>query len=231
MQNIRGPAASPPSYGHCGDTAENNEGNCGFGSQGSFRKAGTALGRAMALGDWNGSAAACLQRCVGCPRCSYISLSLRYRDCSWYAACPTIHPERHFRSHFVKRVARGPEWEPTWNKSCEAPPHQGSPSCAFWGSHHCGASFPQAGTHPVRLRRWAACSPPAQVASWKRRLKNEISWYQGISPDDLAALAPVDPATLSSVWKKTAGGCVSRDCVMNALAGRWIMFMGGAPRH
>ena len=31
--------------------------------------------------------AACTKRCLNCPRCRYVSLSVTYRDCSWYESC------------------------------------------------------------------------------------------------------------------------------------------------
>ena len=37
-------------------------------------------------------AAACRQLCAKCERCRHMSLSVPYRDCSWYWACPTINP-------------------------------------------------------------------------------------------------------------------------------------------
>ena len=36
---------------------------------------------------WPAAEHSCIQRCLRCERCRYVSFSLRYRDCSWYASC------------------------------------------------------------------------------------------------------------------------------------------------
>ena len=36
-------------------------------------------------------------RCANCARCRFISLSIQWRDCSWYWSCPTVHRMPHRR--------------------------------------------------------------------------------------------------------------------------------------
>eukprot|EP00966_Prymnesium_polylepis_P289278 6682139-Prymnesium_polylepis.1 len=35
----------------------------------------------------------CLEHCSGCARCRYISVSLQFRDCSWFETCPQHHTD------------------------------------------------------------------------------------------------------------------------------------------
>ena len=67
--------------GHCGATRENDQGDCTAGTQGSWRLS------PLATETWHSAAAECLDRCSGCARCGVISVSLHFKDCSWYAAC------------------------------------------------------------------------------------------------------------------------------------------------
>ena len=38
---------------------------------------------------WVGAAQWCLARCARCQRCEFVSLSLKYRECDWFASCNT----------------------------------------------------------------------------------------------------------------------------------------------
>jgi len=69
--------------GHCGATRVNDHGDCTAGTQGSWRLS------ALATETWHSAAAECLDRCSGCARCGVISVSVDFKDCSWYAACDT----------------------------------------------------------------------------------------------------------------------------------------------
>ena len=42
-------------------------------------------GPAMAAG-WAAAAASCLHKCASCLRCTHISVSVKYRDCTWVSA-------------------------------------------------------------------------------------------------------------------------------------------------
>ena len=66
--------------GYCGVTS--GDGDCARGAQGSFE--GVASGEAL---DWELLVGRCLERCARCERCRYISASLAWRDCSWFASC------------------------------------------------------------------------------------------------------------------------------------------------
>ena len=83
-------------HGHCGITGS-SEGDCEIGLNGAF-----GLKAADVQGGWKGAAAACVARCQGCARCRFVTVSLQYKDCSWYHACdlPSIKPEKLFTPEF-----------------------------------------------------------------------------------------------------------------------------------
>ena len=71
--------------GHCGATVAGDPYNCSSGPLGAFL-----------LPDWlygmrNTTIDACLHACAGCERCNFVSVSLPYRDCSWYSSCHQLH--------------------------------------------------------------------------------------------------------------------------------------------
>ena len=71
--------------GHCGITPEESVGatvdpNC-CGSSGAFTLPLSALGSQGAALQW------CAHRCHGCSSCRYVSVSRKFRDCSWYQSC------------------------------------------------------------------------------------------------------------------------------------------------
>ena len=41
---------------------------------------------------WDSAVAQCLSLCHRCQSCAYISVSLAFRDCSWFDMCPLEHP-------------------------------------------------------------------------------------------------------------------------------------------
>lgn len=48
---------------------------------------------------WIAAAQLCLQWCLECFRCHHVSLSLEYRDCSWFQRCRnTTNEVEGFRS-------------------------------------------------------------------------------------------------------------------------------------
>ena len=63
--------------GTCGTTTEGAS-DCSSGDRGSWRNPHTR---------WRPAVAWCLRKCASCARCAAISVSLSYRDCSWYARC------------------------------------------------------------------------------------------------------------------------------------------------
>lgn len=92
---------STSSPGHCGATAAGDEGDCASGDQGNFAFDGRHRS------DWHAAVSACMRQCAGCARCSFISVSLRWRDCSWYHTCPERGREtRCFRSGAVGAASK-----------------------------------------------------------------------------------------------------------------------------
>ena len=67
--------------GYCAPTRDNS-GDCTGGDKGSMRLS------AEAAWSFRSSAAECARRCLDCERCRYISFSVGFRDCSWYALRP-----------------------------------------------------------------------------------------------------------------------------------------------
>ena len=64
--------------GHCGET--NGQTDCASANFGSFGWRSTLVG-------WHDAVLWCSHLCHSCSRCQFISVSLRYRDCSWYREC------------------------------------------------------------------------------------------------------------------------------------------------
>ena len=106
--------------GFCGATQE-GESDCTLGDMGAF-----GLSKAEAT-SWAAAATVCLQRCGSCERCAFISVSIKFTDCSWYSSCDLArsngeHPSlvHHFRSaavHAVTNVSDPPPPVPaagTW---------------------------------------------------------------------------------------------------------------------
>ena len=69
--------------GTCGITDENT-GSCIHSSKGSF-----GLPK-HALDSWTDAASYCLDRCKQCARCQHVSISLKWKDCSWFARCDNL---------------------------------------------------------------------------------------------------------------------------------------------
>ena len=65
-------------HGHCGET--NGLAECASASMGSF-------GWRSALDSWHNALAWCSHACHRCERCRFISLSVEFKDCSWYHSC------------------------------------------------------------------------------------------------------------------------------------------------
>ena len=63
------------------DTTPDDPGDCTGGSKGSFRISDQAAGA------FEAAMRECTARCRACARCTFVSLSLQHRDCSWYHAC------------------------------------------------------------------------------------------------------------------------------------------------
>lgn len=82
--------------GHCGITTPSQDPrSCENALSGSV-----ALSAAAKRQGWQAAAEECLGHCAGCANCQYITVTLEYADCSWYALCDTtsIKPEKLFRT-------------------------------------------------------------------------------------------------------------------------------------
>ena len=80
--------------GYCERTS--GPGDCAAGAKGSWE---------LPQGSsWANVSAACVARCRACPRCAAVSISLRHRDCSWFARCDTSRLFHDVKSFFTARV-------------------------------------------------------------------------------------------------------------------------------
>ena len=73
--------------GYCSETSTGVCGVCGGGEKGQLGE----LPKTATT--WEAAVALCLEWCRGCARCQHITVSLEFRDCSWYShsACATLH--------------------------------------------------------------------------------------------------------------------------------------------
>ena len=68
--------------GHCGVTIRRGMDACLTHADGAF-----SLPKAGLLGGWKTAGPACAELCRKCTNCHFISVSLRWKDCSWYRRC------------------------------------------------------------------------------------------------------------------------------------------------
>jgi len=228
--------------GVCGVTTEGAEGFCKYGKSGSFVAAGTPLDAALRSRNWSQAAHFCLQRCAACARCRYVSLSLFFRDCSWYADCGlnALQKAPSFLSGLAPFAHKHSEqfWQPVWNESC-GESHTHESVLSRW-SGQCSEHYPAPGTHAVRLRRWVACTPPPyNISSAAERVRggagDSVPWYQGFTTQEIEANSPLDPSSLDGLhpsrqWGKAAS-CLSPHCIVAALSGRWVMLFGDSTQR
>jgi len=66
--------------GYCATTVDGHAGDCHAESQGAWLLPAR-------IATWPAAEHHCMQRCLRCERCHFISLSVRYHDCSWFEAC------------------------------------------------------------------------------------------------------------------------------------------------
>lgn len=75
--------------GYCAETSTDSS-DCTKDDKGAWpmpKRLTTALQAEQA--PWVGAAQWCLARCARCQRCEFVSLSLKYRECDWFASCNT----------------------------------------------------------------------------------------------------------------------------------------------
>ncbi len=71
--------------GYCGKTDDGVLGDCDIGDKGSFP--GLHFGSGRAAASKRSVARQCLHQCAKCARCAYITLSVQFKDCSWFSEC------------------------------------------------------------------------------------------------------------------------------------------------
>lgn len=79
-------------------------GDCELGTKGQLLGPANFTKRSQGVTSWAAAAERCLAACSGCSRCRYVSLSLRWTDCSWYHTCPVTHSDMR---DFISVAANG----------------------------------------------------------------------------------------------------------------------------
>lgn len=128
------------SNGYCGETTPG--GDCQSGEKGSI-----PLNREEEVRTWWHATATCMGHCARCANCHFMTVSLRYKDCSWYRTCDLEKlgtKIQGFRSGAFARVAPSAvpplrTYKPrmTW-RSFDVP--QDGRALPFWGPrmlHNC----------------------------------------------------------------------------------------------
>ena len=88
------------SKGYCGETDDRERGDCEIGDQGNL-----GLPNSATL-TWAAASRECLRRCADCSRCNFVSLSISFKDCSWYRQCTSLkHKVNGFRSGLAKNLS------------------------------------------------------------------------------------------------------------------------------
>lgn len=209
--------------GHCGITSGGG-GHCGSGEQGSWQLSKLLAG---APATWPAAVAACLRRCSRCDRCNHVSISLGYKDCSWYASCPMLHqvPTRADRPSQQRvlcvlllpwpssrraliKYSRYADRSSFSQTPPQAPPSFRSGSLALWRSRRCASKLA-----PVAHER----SP----AEW---LRSSVNGFCGVTDDDAAQSCDDDDAGTWSfrslglnnsavgpqAWRAATAACLKR---------------------
>ena len=79
------PLLSSPSSRYCSETPTFKT-HCATDDWGSFRLEGANAS------SWTSASRALVEFCRGCQRCTAISLSVKWADCSWFWSCETAEP-------------------------------------------------------------------------------------------------------------------------------------------
>ena len=82
QQTKSGPRGSGHVDGYCGPTAEGSA--CTAIDEGSWALSKTETS------SWDAAREACEARCKSCAPCRFVSFSVKHRDCSWFARCPSV---------------------------------------------------------------------------------------------------------------------------------------------
>jgi hypothetical protein len=108
--------------GICGSTLDREVNDCTSDTKGSWGL------RQHETHSWKMATNLCVRRCLSCERCRYITVSLKHRDCSWYAECDMrrLVGSAEFisvkvRSDSLAPVKRRPLYEPP-SKEDNRPP-------------------------------------------------------------------------------------------------------------
>ena len=86
--------------GYCDKTKDNVLGDCELGLMGSFPLPKSTWGTSG-----EGIIQECHRQCARCARCRFLSVSLQWKDCSWYRFCPKLqHDVTGFRTYRINRA-------------------------------------------------------------------------------------------------------------------------------
>lgn len=151
--------------GTCGATIDNDRGDCVHGSFGSFGLSSAATA------SWEAATADCLAQCGHCSRCRYISTSLRWRDCSWYAQCAALSRE-------VSDVRSAPLTpNATWSHARHTCPPPAAIDDKAWDALYKGEQLVVSHDHALHRRSvWPRCGRSLRSAS------SDVIWQQLCAP-------------------------------------------------
>ena len=87
------------SDGYCDSTGFGNEGACETDDKGAF--SGISFSPRTT---WEFATHVCRERCLSCARCNFISVSIHWRDCSWFNECALDRLHNDVAGHKSMRV-------------------------------------------------------------------------------------------------------------------------------
>ena len=169
--------SSAPTWspGYCNITQTNLFTSCWFGSRGAI-----GLSEAEVSGGWERASAACVHRCLQCSRCAFVSMSLQFNDCSWYAACDL--------SRLNDATTHPAFWSAAVNRGIEAQP----------------AALTLSREYPARM----VASPPVRSVSRLRLASRMVEGRLCVSPAGLPVDEPHRLADLETLESAMAKGRV-----------------------
>ena len=103
--------------GYCDTTGFGNAGACENDDKGSFSDVRFHPKRTT----WDSAVKECASRCMQCRRCNYISVSIKWNDCSWFNECDNMRSlHREVVGHRTVRIRDGDDGENNHNEAAAA---------------------------------------------------------------------------------------------------------------
>ena len=205
--------------GYCGYTLHHEHGDCEVGEQGLLQLPPELP---------SGIRASCEAACIACPRCSFVSFSAKYRECSWYRSCDlnALHTDHPFTTVAVRPTAEALPWSTARNMSSESLGWLASTRPGFCMHHRvyvgAGSSFRPVesskpdGSPPDGMGVTVPCLPYPRPAVWQgqkaRHLLCSLTSHAGDCELDNSGVFYL--GELPRSWATAAAICLRRcrDC-------------------